>query len=112
MSARFIQPGRTIDYTPSAAVKAGDVVIIGELVGIASRDIEAGMLGAIDLEGVFEFPKDAKAISAGAKVYWSGTAATSAANDGNTGSPTAYTQIGHAVAAALAGDGVVRVKIG
>lgn len=112
MSAKYIQPGNTIDYIPSAAVAAGDVVIFGDLIGVAPRDIPAGELGTLDLCGVFEFPKVTGAITGGAKVYWNGSAVTTAENDGATSNPTAYKLIGHAVSAAGADDATVRVRIG
>ena len=36
-----------VDYTPDAAVSAGDVVVIGSECRIAHLDIEAGQLGAL-----------------------------------------------------------------
>jgi len=71
--AAFVQNGAAIDYTPDADVTAGDVVIQGDLVGVAKSDIAAGSLGSLAVEGVFDFPKATgagTAITAGAKVYW------------------------------------------
>ena len=72
--AQFIHDGDSIDYTPTSAdVAAGDVIVQGDLVGIAKRDIPAGALGALAVTGVFDMPKLANAgvtIAAGAKVYW------------------------------------------
>lgn len=73
MTARFIQDGKSIDYTPSAAVVAGDVVVQGELVGVAQQDIAADQLGALAIEGVFEFPKPTGAgtdAAVGTLMYW------------------------------------------
>jgi predicted RecA/RadA family phage recombinase len=72
-TAKFIHDGDSIDYTPATDVAAGDVVVQGDLVGIAKRDIPAGALGALAVTGVFDMPKLANAgvtIAAGAKVYW------------------------------------------
>ena len=52
--AQYIQTGQAIDYTPSAAVDAGDVVVIGDILGISKLDIAADALGALALEGVFD----------------------------------------------------------
>ena len=73
MLAKYIQRGHSIDYTPDTDVAAGDVVIIGDLAGIAKLDIKAGTLGALALVGVFDIPKatgDSTAIAAGAIVFW------------------------------------------
>ena len=35
MKARYIQRGDSIDYTPAEAVAAGDIVKLGNLVGVA-----------------------------------------------------------------------------
>lgn len=54
MTAIYKQRGDSIDYTPAADVAAGDVVILGDLVGVAKLDIKAGELGALALTGVYE----------------------------------------------------------
>ena len=74
--AMFVQRGDSIDHTPAADVAAGDVVVQEDLVGIAKLDIKADALGALAVEGVFDFPKETgagKAIPAGQKVYWDAT---------------------------------------
>ena len=35
MKARYIQRGESIDYTPTEAFAAGDIVKLGNLVGVA-----------------------------------------------------------------------------
>jgi predicted RecA/RadA family phage recombinase len=54
--ASYVQDGDVLDYTPAAAVAAGDVVVIGALVGVAPRAIAANVMGALQVEGVFEIP--------------------------------------------------------
>jgi predicted RecA/RadA family phage recombinase len=54
--ASYVQVGDLLDYTPAAAVAAGDVVVIGALVGVAPRAIAANAVGALAVEGVFEIP--------------------------------------------------------
>jgi len=73
MIARFIQDGKSIDYTPGSNVSAGDVIVQGELVGVAKLDIAAGQLGALAIEGIFEFPKPTGAgtdAAVGTLMYW------------------------------------------
>lgn len=108
MPTRFIHDGASIDYTPGSAVTAGDVIVQGDLVGVAKRDIAANTLGALAVEGVFDFPKATtvgSAISAGTTVYWDATAgeatATSAGNK----------LLGKTVRAAVDADGTVRVRL-
>jgi predicted RecA/RadA family phage recombinase len=103
--ASFVHNGAALDYTPGSAVSAGDVVVVGDIVGIAPRDIAASELGAIQVAGVFEFPKaSATVVAAGAKVYWS--AGSGLATVTNTDK-----FCGHAVAAAGNGATVVRVLL-
>ena len=107
-TAAFVQDGSSIDYTPSADVAAGDVVVQNDLVGIAKQPIAAGALGALAVVGVFEVPKATgagTAIGAGAKVYWD------AANSQATASATGNTYMGKAVAAAGDDDTTVRVRL-
>ena len=55
--ARFIHEGNSIDYTPGSDTAAGAVVVQGDLIGVAARDIKANKLGALAVAGVFDFPK-------------------------------------------------------
>jgi predicted RecA/RadA family phage recombinase len=81
--------GDTVDYTPSSAVTAGDIVVLNSaIVGLSTRDIAASRKGALTVRGIVKMPKaDADgAISQGEKIYWdadgdpaSGTAGTGAA---------------------------------
>jgi predicted RecA/RadA family phage recombinase len=118
-TAVFVHDGNTIDYTPATDVAAGDVIVQGDLVGIAKVPIPAGALGALAVVGVFDLPKatgDDTGIAAGAKVYWKPAAgqnpavATTAANDGGN-PPTAYPYVGKAVKAAGDTDATVRVRL-
>lgn len=68
--ATFKQSGDVINYTPSAAETAGDVVVIGEdIISVAVADIEASQLGAHYVKGVFEFDTSAS-LEAGDNAYW------------------------------------------
>jgi len=110
MGARFVQEGSAIDYTPSSDVSAGDVVVQGELVGVAKLDIKANALGALAVTGVFDFPKATgvgEAISAGANVYWD-VADGVAKTDDETG---ANKLTGKTVLAAGDDDATVRVRM-
>lgn len=106
--AKFIQTGEAIDYTPTADVSAGDVVVQQDLVGVAKRDIKADTLGALHVAGVFEFPKETgggKDIPAGKKVHWDETPGI--VKKGAAGA----TYLGKAIAAAGEDDETVRVRL-
>jgi len=109
-TAVMVHEGATIDYTPSAAVSAGDVIVQGELVGVATRDIAANEKGALAVVGVFDFPKatgGSTAIPVGSDVYWD-VADQEAKTDDETG---ANKLIGRSVLAAADGDATVRVRM-
>jgi len=110
MTAFFVQDGNSIDYTPSADVTAGAVVVQGDLVGVAKLDIKAGTLGALAVTGVFDFPKAeglGTAIFAGATVYWD-VADAEAKEDSESG---ANKLLGKAVKDAADDDATVRVLL-
>lgn len=95
--ATFRQTGESIDYTPGSAVTGGDVVVIGDIVAVAKRDIAANVLGAVAIKGVFRFPKatgSSSALAAGTKVYWD------AGNEVITSTSGANKVAGYVVAAA------------
>ncbi|MCK6458222.1 MAG: DUF2190 family protein, partial [Phycisphaerae bacterium] len=97
-----------IEYTPGAAVAAGDVIVIGELVGVAKTPIAANTLGALAVRGVFDFAKATgvgTAISAGANVYWDD------ANNVATTTVTGNKLIGKCIKAAADADATVRVRM-
>lgn len=98
--------GNSIDYTPSAAVYGGDVVVLSGIVGVATTDIAANAKGSLSVSGLKYVPKTTAAWSVGLPVHWnstgdpdSGTAGTGAANQLGVG-----TYMGMAAAAAASGD--------
>jgi predicted RecA/RadA family phage recombinase len=105
MKARFYQDGKTIDYTPTADLAAGDVVVLGKIIGIAQTDVPANTLAGLDIEGVFEFVKKANdVVTAGALIYWDADNKVATVTSGDT-------IVGIAVEASAATTGYVRVKI-
>ena len=102
MKATFVSECNAVDYTPSSAVAAGDVIVQGTLVGIARTPIAATALGSLAVRGLFDVVKAAVAFTVGAAVYWDadgdpvgGTAGTGAATTTRTGN----TFMGFALAA-------------
>ncbi len=108
MHAQFVHNGKSIDYTPSADVSAGDIVIQGKTVGVAKLDIAANELGALATTGVFDVTKASGdgGIAVGVNVYWNvgGSVATTTAA-GNI-------PLGKCIKAAGDTDTDVRVLIG
>lgn len=64
--------GRYVQVTAAAAQTRGDVVIVGDLIGIATNTVDSGATDQIiDLQGIYDVDKDTStAFSAGDKVYW------------------------------------------
>lgn len=74
--AKYKQEGENIDYTPSSAKTAGEVVVQGGMVGVVPSDIPANALGSLSVGGIWELPKGTgagKDILVGEKVYWNTT---------------------------------------
>jgi len=108
MIATLVQKGDVVDFVAAADVAAGDVVVVGDLVGIAQSNVLAGETGAMAVTGVYNLPKETStgsAIAAGAKAYWDETAKlvtkTAASNK----------LLGKAVLAAGDGDESVQVLL-
>ena len=102
--------GALVDYTPGSAVSAGDVVLQGDLIGIANLDIAANALGSLAVQGVFDFPKatgGSTAIAVGVDVYWD-VGETVAKTDDEAG---ANKLIGKTVLAASDNDATTRVRL-
>jgi predicted RecA/RadA family phage recombinase len=107
---RFLHNGDTIDYTPTVEVAVGDVVVLGELVGVANRNIQANTPGGLTVTGVIDFPKatgGGSGIAFGSKVYWDAAAkqaTTNAASGANK-------LIGKTVHAAADADATACVRL-
>ena len=103
-----------IDYTPGSAVTAGDVVVLGSIVGVATNDIAANAKGSLTIDGVFKVPKITGAISVGTKLYWD-PAGTPVTGDASSGAATATAGslkvMGYAVLAAASGDSYVYIDL-
>ena len=107
MDARYVQRGDAIDHTPMADVAAGDMVVLGKLVGVAKLDIKVAELGALALTGVYEVAKaSGAAFAVGMEVAWDATNRKAVAA-GASGS----VKMGHAVALAGASDPTVFVRL-
>ncbi len=73
MATNFVQDGAVMDYVngTGAAIDAGAVVAIGNIIGIALVDIANGDTGSVAIEGCFTVPKVTGAeFVQGEKLLW------------------------------------------
>lgn len=70
--AKYWQRGEKIDFlnSTSATIKNGEVVTLGERIGIAGDDIPAGKVGVVVMTGVFKIPKDSSTVKVGNTLYF------------------------------------------
>lgn len=102
----YIQDGKTISFTPTAAVASGEAVLLGMLLVVAITAIAANTPGEGVTEGVFELPKKSTDdVALGVDLYWDDTA-----NELTT-TATDNTKVGKAWSAAGNGTATVSVKI-
>lgn len=102
----YIQDGKTISFTPTAAVASGEAVLLGMLLVVAIGAIAANTPGEGLTHGVFELPKKSTDVVAqGVDLYWDDTAGEL------TTTATDNTKVGKAWAAAANPSATVLVKI-
>lgn len=73
MAKNYVQEGDVLTFSNSgSAIASGDVVVVGNLLGVAIVDIAATTgTGTVQIEGVFDLPKvDAAVIVQGEMVIW------------------------------------------
>lgn len=102
----YIQKGENLTIPAPANTLSGQVVIVGDLHGVASNNAAEGADLVIVTEGVFELPKvAANAFAVGAKVYYDSTQKLA------TSTASSNTYIGIAVESAIATTANVKVKL-
>ena len=102
----YIQPGDVINHVAAADIDSGDVVVMGQRIGIAMADIADTTTGAVAVKGVFELDVvTAGAIAQGALVYWDvADAEINASASGNI-------PAGYAAKAKVSGNTTILVNI-
>lgn len=102
----FVQAGSALTIPAPAAVTSGDVVLVGNIIGIANGAAASGADLDVTTTGVFTLPKVAvDAFAIGATVYFdTATKLATATASGNTA-------IGTAVAAAGVGAASAKVRL-
>jgi predicted RecA/RadA family phage recombinase len=112
MAKNFQQPGDVITWTngTGSAVVSGQVVRVGNILGVALVDIASTASGSVALSGVFTVPKvSAAVIAQGESLTWD---ASAAAFDDNAAAPATGDVTGPpAVAFQAAGNGVTSMAV-
>ena len=57
----YVQIGKNLDIIASAAYASGELVVEGEIVGVAVTDIASGETGTVCTQGVYQFTKETAA---------------------------------------------------
>ncbi|MBA3936826.1 MAG: DUF2190 family protein [Planctomycetes bacterium] len=71
MTVIYIQDGDAIDFVSTTNLPAGSVVVQGHLVGVTTRPLVAADPGALQVEGVYDFPITAGPTAGiGDQVFW------------------------------------------
>jgi len=114
MATNYIQPGEVIDFTAGADISSSDVVVVGNLIGVAIADIANGSVGAVSIEGVWSLPKvSAAVIGAGETVNYDVSAKKF---DDNAATAATGDLSGGCVAVEAAGNGetfvLVKLNVG
>lgn len=106
MALKYKSGGETIMHTASADISSGDVVVVGDRVGIALVDIANGAVGPVALQGVWTVSAlSTDDIAAGKKLYWD------AGNSRATLTASTHKALGYAAAASGSGVATVDVEL-
>ena len=111
MATNYVSDGKVVQHTASGAdISSGDVVVLGQIIGVALVDIADGDTGSVGIEGVFTVPKVSGAVIAqGESMVYDVSAG---AFDDNAATPATGDVSGAAaVAAEAAGDGVTSFDV-
>lgn len=102
----YVQPGQIVPLLAPEAVSTGDGVLVGSLFGVGASDAASGTSVEVQLEGVFDLPKNTTvAFAQGDPVFWSTT-------DSNvTNSGLGDLEVGKAIVAANTSATAVRVRL-
>lgn len=111
MSKNAVQDGNVIQFVNAgSAIAAGDVVVVGQQIGVALVDIAATTgVGSVAMDGVFDVPKvSAAVIAQGESVIYDVTAA---AFDDNLATPATGDVSGCCIAWESAGAAVTTIAV-
>ena len=112
MATNQVNSGKVLTWTngTGSAVSAGDVVVVGNILGVALVDIANGSTGAVCINGRFTVAKvSAAVIAQGEDLTWD---ASASAFDDNAATPATGDVTGApAIAAEAAGNGVTTFDV-
>lgn len=109
----FVQEGERLEFTAAANLTSGQVVKVGQLLGVVATDVASGAKGQLCF-GVFTVPKVSGAVIAnGESLVWDVSALSGAgAFDDNLATPATGDVSGPvAVAWEAAGNGVTSMNV-
>lgn len=105
----FIEEGKTIDYTVAgAAVTSGEIVVVGDMAGVAVTGAAIGETITLATDGVYELPKGVGALAQGTKAY---VKIEPEVGKSIVGAASGNTFVGYVWAAASSADATVAVKL-
>jgi len=72
MATTYGSPGDVIPViAPTGGVSSGDVIVVGDTIGVCLHDAAAGATVQLAVEGIFDCPAaTADTIASGDKLYW------------------------------------------
>ena len=109
MATNYSSQGCVVDYTAGADISSGDVVVIGQQIGVALVDIANGATGSVALDGVFSVPKVSGAVIAqGESVIYDVSAS---AFDDNAATPATGDVSGCCIAVEAKGTSTTSIKV-
>lgn len=105
MQANYVARGEVLDYKNEtlANINVGDVVVIGDRIGVAAYDIPVGATGVLNVQGVYDIESEATQMNVGQTVYY---------NDGKITATSGDVVAGFVVSPKSAASTRVNVKIG
>ncbi len=71
MKAKYIQKGDSVDFVATRNMEAGEIIRLGNLIGITKIPVQAGALGTLAVSGIFDIYKQVGiSFPAGSNVFW------------------------------------------
>lgn len=111
-----ISEGEKIPDPTTTTRNGGDVVLLGNSIPLVCLPTDPNLPGSntLDIEGLYDVPKDSSVFAVGDPVFWNptGSPVTGTASSGAATSTSSATyRMGFATVAALTGDSYVRTKM-